>query len=120
LALRRNIEFRLDGFITAVFGILPGFVSTISRQVLAPAESSLTGEWVARDIMESVFLNIIVSALLVLSLHLDLLNHKIEYTATVLNDLPGWYAPAYLAIVYLFAFLYGIFGARLLSRRTLR
>ena len=38
------MEFKLEGLFVAIFGILPGFVSTSVRQTIAPTESASARE----------------------------------------------------------------------------
>jgi hypothetical protein len=112
------MEFTLEGFVIAVFGILPGFWVSLIRNVLNPeAERAGIGEWVAKSIIVSLVLHLLVAAifLAIFSVSVGFNSNIVQFTGE-LRDQPVTIFLWYGVSVYVAASAAGIASSLLAWR----
>lgn len=101
------MEFKPEDLLIAVFGILPGFVSSAIRQTFAPAESSSAGEWVARSMVASMTFNLVAAIIFSLCFLPEFFSGKVGEIDVSLRDMPRWGVLVYLGVLYGLAIAWG-------------
>jgi hypothetical protein len=101
------MSFTFESLIVAIVAVLPGFVSAAVRATLKPEDSPSAGEWVARSIVASLFLNTAAFFLYIFVWGGIDLHRPITQLRAQFGGLPGWSAVVYVCLLYGLALLWG-------------
>jgi hypothetical protein len=101
------MEFKPEDLLIAVFGVLPGFVSSAVRQTIAPVGSSSAGEWVARSMVASMAFNLVAAVIFSACFLPDFFSGKVGEIEVSLHDMPRWGVLVYLGVLYGLAIVWG-------------
>lgn len=102
------MEFTLEGLVLAIVAILPGFVRTAARQVIAPETERDTADWVAGSIVGSLVLNAVMLPVFVVYFHSLDLTKDIGSIKQAVLAVSGWRVLGYLGALYGLAVVSGL------------
>ncbi len=103
------MDINLEALAVGLFALLPGFVSSSIRSMLAATEQSTTASWTVGSIVASLFLNALVALGFVYFHLVDIdLNSSIRTIQENLPDLTVRIVLYYLALLYVLAVAWGM------------
>jgi hypothetical protein len=101
------MDVSLEALIVGLFAVLPGFVSAAVRAVIAPADRSSTGEWVAGSVVASLSLNALVLIGFLPAAGFNL-GQPVAGVAKTLGQVPVRLVVEYLVALYVLALGWGV------------
>ena len=115
------MAFTLEAFLLAIFGILPGFVSSTVHATLRPDERTSAGEWIAASIVTSLGLNACTLLIFLLATDGVDLSRALTTIKDQLGERIGFDALWYVGVLYALSILWGAatgyFGSKYAPRQ---